>query len=255
LKEVVKMRTKMIAVAIVVTILGVAAFFAQGYKPVAAQGTTETPVTPITRTVSVTAEGVVTGTPDQATIYIGVQTEGDTSDEALTANNDQMTALLATLRGAGVVARDLQTRDFSIYPRYADSTNGELRINGYVVSNSVHVTVRNLDNLGTILDAAVEAGGNQVSGISFGFSDPSALVEQAREQAVANARANAEQLATLTDAELGSVVSISEGINNYPTPIFRETMGIADTASIVPIETGESSVSVSVSLTYELIVE
>lgn len=249
------MRTKVIAVAIVVAILGMTAFLVQGYQPVAAQGTTDPTKNTITRTVSVTAEGVVTGTPDQATIYIGVQTEGETSDEALTENNEQMSALLATLRGAGVVARDIQTRDFSIYPRYADSNNGELRINGYVVSNSVHVTVRNLDNLGTILDAAIEAGGNQVSGISFGFSDPAALVEQAREQAVANARANAEELATLTDAELGAIVSVSEGINNYPTPIFRETMGVADTASIVPIERGESSVRVSVSLTYELIVE
>jgi uncharacterized protein YggE len=246
------MRTKAIAVAVIVTILGVTAFFAQGYKPVAAQGNVE--ATPVTRTVSVMGNGIITGTPDQATIYVGVRTDATTSAEALTDNNEQMTALINTLKTAGVVARDIQTSDFSIYPRYNDGTNGELRVIGYEVSNSVHITVRDLTKLGTILDAAVRAGSNQVSGISFGFSDPAALVDQAREQAVANARANAEQLATLTDAELGAVVTISEGINNYPTPIYRDTMAQAEMSS-VPIESGQSSVNVSVNITYELIVE
>lgn len=246
------MRTKAIAVAVVVAILGITAFFAQGYKPVAAQGTDETP--PITRTVSVTGNGVITGTPDQATIYVGVRTDAATSAEALTDNNEQMTALINTIKASGVAARDIQTSDFSIYPRYADRTDGELRVVGYEVSNSVHITVRDLTKLGTILDAAVRAGGNQVSGISFGFSDPAALVDQAREQAVNNARANAEQLATLSDAELGAVITISEGINNYPTPIYRDTMAQGEMAT-VPIESGQSAVNVTVSVTYELIVE
>ncbi len=246
------MRTKAIAVAVVVTILGIAAFFAQGYKPVAAQGATETPT--ISRTVSVTGTGIVTGTPDQATIYVGVRTEATTSAEALTDNNEQMTALINTIKAAGVAARDIQTSDFSIYPRYADRTDGELRVVGYEVSNSVHITVRDLTKLGTILDAAVRAGGNQVSGISFGFSDPAAMVEEARAQAVANARANAEQLATLTDAELGAVITINENMNSFPTPVYREAMAGADMAS-VPIESGQSSVNVSVNVTYELIVE
>lgn len=246
------MRTKAIAVAVVVAVLGIATFFAQGYKPVAAQGTDVS--TPISRTVSVTGNGVITGTPDQATIYVGVRTDATTSAEALTDNNEQMTALINTIKASGVAARDIQTSDFSIYPRYNDGTNGELRVVGYEVSNSVHITVRDLTKLGTILDAAVRAGGNQVSGISFGFSDPAALVEQAREQAVNNARANAEQLATLTDADLGAVITISEGINNYPTPIYRDTMAQAE-MSVVPIESGQSAVNVTVSVTYELIVE
>lgn len=246
------MRTKAIAVAVVIAILSVTAFFAQGYKPVAAQGTTTE--NPITRTVSVTGNGVITGTPDQATIYVGVRTDAATSAAALTDNNEQMTALINTLKSAGVAARDIQTSDFSIYPRYNDGTNGELRVVGYEVSNSVHITVRDLTKLGTVLDAAVRAGGNQVSGISFGFSDPAALVEQARAQAVANARDNAEQLASLSDAELGAVITINESMNNYPTPIYRDAMAQAE-MSVVPIESGQSSVNVSVNITYELVVE
>lgn len=246
------MRTKAIAVAVIIAILSVTAFFAQGYKPVAAQGTTTE--NPITRTVSVTGNGVITGTPDQATIYVGVRTDAATSAAALTDNNEQMTALINTLKSAGVAARDIQTSDFSIYPRYNDGTNGELRVVGYEVSNSVHITVRDLTKLGTVLDAAVRAGGNQVSGISFGFSDPAALVEQARAQAVANARDNAEQLASLSDAELGAVITINESMNNYPTPIYRDAMAQAE-MSVVPIESGQSSVNVSVNITYELVVE
>lgn len=246
------MRTKAIAVAVVIAILSVTAFFAQGYKPVAAQGTTTE--NPITRTVSVTGNGVIAGTPDQATIYVGVRTDAATSAAALTDNNEQMTALINTLKSAGVAARDIQTSDFSIYPRYNDGTNGELRVVGYEVSNSVHITVRDLTKLGTVLDAAVRAGGNQVSGISFGFSDPAALVEQARAQAVANARDNAEQLASLSDAELGAVITINESMNNYPTPIYRDAMAQAE-MSVVPIESGQSSVNVSVNITYELVVE
>ncbi len=219
-------------------------------SPVPTQVVAETPP-PINRTVSVTGVGTVTAAPDQATIYIGVRTEGDTSSDALDENSTQMTALLTTLKAAGIQAKDIQTSDFSIYPRYNDTPNGTTqRIIGYEVSNTVLVIVRNLDKFGEVLDAAVSAGGNQVNGIQFGFGNPAALTEQAREQAMVAAKANADQLASLADVELGTVVSINES-SYYPTPVYRGALESADAAA--PIEAGQSSLSVTVNVTYELV--
>lgn len=225
---------------------------------VRAQGTpTPTPGQPaastsqVVRTVSVSATGSAAATPDQATINLGVRTQGDTADEALDDNNEQMTALLATLRAAGVAARDIQTSDFSIYPQYADSSNGTLRITGYEVSNRVIVTVWNLTNFGGVLDAAVEAGGNQVDGIQFGFNDPAALLDQAREQAMTEAARKATQLATLADVQVGTVVSISES-GAVPQPMFARSPMEQAADAAVPVETGESAVTVTVQVTYEL---
>lgn len=255
------MRTKALILTLAVALIGAVAWAAVMSNSAAAQTPTPSPAPtqvvvatppPINRSVSVTGVGTVTAAPDKATIYIGVRTQGDTSSDALDENSTQMTSLLNTLKAAGIAARDIQTSDFSIYPRYNDSRNSTTQeIIGYEVSNTVVVTIRNLENFGEVLDAAVEAGGNQVNGIEFGFSDPAALTEQAREQAMAAAKANADQLATLADVSLGTVVSINES-SYFPTPVYRGAMEQAADAA-VPIEAGQSSLSVTVNVTYELI--
>jgi uncharacterized protein len=224
---------------------------AQTATPTPAPGEPAAPSSEVVRTVSVSATGSAAAAPDQATISLGVRTQGETAEESLDENNEQMAALIATLREAGVASRDIQTSDFSIYPQYADSTNGTLRITGYEVSNRVIVTVRNLANFGEVLDAAVEAGGNQVDSIQFGFNDPAALLDQAREQAMAEAARKATQLATLADVQVGTVVSISES-GDVPQPIFARGVMEQAADAAVPVEIGESAVSVTVQVTYEL---
>ncbi|MGB0386402.1 MAG: SIMPL domain-containing protein [Ardenticatenaceae bacterium] len=206
----------------------------------------------IVRTVSVSGTGVVSAVPDQATIDIGVRTEGKTSEEALEENNDKMDALLASLKRAKILSKDIQTRDFSIWPQYRESSSGTTRITGYEVSNTVVITVRDIENLGQTLDAAVKAGSNQVNGIRFGFSDPAALLDQARENAMKDAKRKATELAQLADVELGTVVTISES-GSAPRPVFRGAAESFDQAASVAIEAGESSLSQSIQVTYELV--
>jgi uncharacterized protein YggE len=124
-------------------------------------------------------------------------------------------------------------------------------IAGYTALNNVDVQVRDLDQLGTLLDAAVAAGANTISGIRFVASDDLALTEQARAAAMDDARQKAEQLASLAGASLGPVISLSEGAAG-PTPIFGgdTTAGIG---GAVPIEPGTETVSVSLHVTWQLI--
>lgn len=245
------MSQKYLTSALVAALIVAVALLVLGQRPVGAQQPT-TVNGEVVRTISVGGEGTVSASPDQATIQIGVRTQGKTAAEALAANSTQMQALLNALKRNSLAEKDIQTRDFSIWPQYRNSSDGlESTIIGYEVSNSVFITVRDLKNFGTILDAAVKAGGNQVNGIQFGFSDPAGLLEEARVQAMANARAKAGQLAELADVTLGSVVSVSES-GAVPPPMFvRAEMAAADGG--VPIESGESSVQLSVQVTYEII--
>lgn len=233
------------ALIVAVTLLVLGQRGATAQQPVTANGE-------VVRTISVSGEGTVSASPDQATIQIGVRTQAKTADEALAANNAQMEGLISSLKRNNLTDKDIQTRDFSIWPQYRHSDNGsEPTITGYEVSNSVFITVRDLANFGAILDAAVKNGGNQVSGIQFGFSDPAALLQEARVKAMENARSKASQLAALADVKLGSVVVVSEAGAVPPPMLYREEMAMAADGA-VPIASGESSVQLTVQVTYEI---
>lgn len=207
------------------------------------------PPSGVTRSVSVVGHGEVKAAPDQATITIGVESEAPSAADALDDNNTKMTALLGVIRGAGVASRDTQTSNFSIFPVYQDSRGSESpQVVGYRVSNQVTITVRDLDNLGSLLDAVVEAGANQIHGISFGFNDPQGLLDQARENAMREAERKAAQLAALADAELGQVLTISEG-GVSPQPLVAMDRAMA---AAVPIEPGEATVSIDIQVTYAI---
>jgi len=205
------------------------------------------------RWVSVIGTGEVNVAPDEAFVTLGAQTDAATASEALAQNNDQMQALLDALADEGVARADLRTRFVSLFPRYAEQPQpaGLPEIAGYTALNNVDVQVRDLDQLGALLDAAVAAGANTISGIRFVASDDLALTEQARAAAMDDARQKAEQLASLAGASLGPVISLSEGAAG-PTPIFGgdTTAGIG---GAVPIEPGTETVSVSLHVTWQLI--
>jgi uncharacterized protein len=214
-------------------------------------GSSQQPDATLHRMVTVTGQGEVAAVPDQASLQLGVRTMATTADVALAENSQRMRTLLETLKGAGIEARDIQTNQFSISPRYDYTSDESPTLLGYEAGNSVSVTVRNLDTLGATLDAVVRAGSNEISGISFGFSNPEGLLDQAREQAMTDARRKAMQLASLAGVELGTVVSIEESGSGPPPVITRAAAAAA--GAEVPIETGESLVSVSVQVSYELV--
>jgi uncharacterized protein YggE len=207
------------------------------------------------RIISVSGEGEVKTRPDMATISTGVVTEGVTAKEALAKNNGAMSAVIAALKNAGVSNDDIQTSDFSVspkYPPYQPNQTTAPRIVGYTVSNTVTARVKNLDKLGGILDALVQAGSNQIHGISFGLNEPKATLNEARKKAVADARAKAELYAEAAGVSLGKVVQISESgaIMPPPRPMMMAREAAADAS--VPIAVGQSAVVAHVSITFEI---
>ena len=211
-------------------------------------------------TISIQGRGEVAAAPDMATVSSGVTTQGATARDALDANTEAMAALIDTLKQAGIEARDIQTSGFAVNPNYVYSDERDAKgyslppkIDGYQVSNNVTVKVRALESLGTILDKSVTVGANTVNGVSFSVADPSELFNKARQAAFADAAAKAELYAAAAGGSLDEIVSISEsqGFNDpQPTPMYARAE-MKDSAS-VPVEAGELSFAINVSVEWEL---
>lgn len=211
-------------------------------RPEAAKGADEQATSGIT----VTGVGKVGTVPDEAEFSLGVTTKGQTARAALAANAAQMERLLAALEGAGVAARDIQTRDVSVGSDY--DSNG--RSDEFVASNTVSVLIRDLDRAGTVLDAATRAGANNVYGPSLTRSNREGLERRALEDAVANARKRAEALAGAAGVGLGQVTSISESPQFVgPELAYRAA---ADSAAPVPIEKGTQEIQATVTVTFAI---
>ena len=167
------------------------------------------------RTITVVGEGKVKVEPDIARANIGVDVVRPTVKEASAANKEIIDGVLAALKEAGVAEEDIQTSGFSVYAeRYGP--NGPLpedEVN-YRVTNNVTVVVRDLSKVGDVLDAAIEAGANNIYGVEFALDDPNSVESEARKKAIEDAKAKAAELAGLNDVTLGQVVSVSEVIGD-----------------------------------------
>ncbi|MGE5385769.1 MAG: SIMPL domain-containing protein [Betaproteobacteria bacterium] len=197
--------------------------------------------------VTVTGEATVAVAPDTAMIRLGVSTQEKTAREASEANAKQMTAVLAAIKDTGVADRDVQTSRLSLQPQYDPNKSGTARLTGFQASNQVTVRIRDIDKLPTVLDRAITAGANEMSGIEFVVSEQSKLLDQARDDAIADAHRKAEIYAKAAGAKLGRVVSITEeGSPPPPRPIQ------AVRAGAVPIAPGEQTLRAIVTVSYEL---
>lgn len=201
------------------------------------------------RTVSVSAGGSVVAEPDIAFIFTGVVSEADTAKEALARNSATMGKVIDGLKSAGIAAKDIQTSTLNVEPRYTQAKDGRPAvINGYRVMNQVRLTVRDIKRLGDILDQAIGLGANQVNRIAFDVTNAEKLKDDARKQAMENARRRAELYATAAGAQLGYVVRIAEDVTeSRPMPIARQAL-----AAGVPIEAGTRTLEVEVHVTYAL---
>ena len=191
--------------------------------------------------ITVTGTGTVQSVPDQAQFSLGVQTDGPTAREALAANSERMRTVLAALFAAGVAKGDVQTQDVSVSKSYPGD--------GYSADNSVSVTIRELAKAGSILDAASNAGANDVYGPTLTRSDQDGLEAKALQAAVANARAKARVLAEAAGVRLGSVTAITEG-GNEPMPVYEAAL--AKRVSSAPIEPGKQQTSATVRVTFAI---
>ncbi|GGH30735.1 hypothetical protein SAMN05444007_105126 [Cribrihabitans marinus] len=206
------------------------------------------------RRIAVTGTGQVEAAPDMAVITLGVTEQAPQAQEAMRANSEAVARVLERLADMGVESRDVQTRDLSLSPVWSNRrANQEAppEITGYVASNRVVVRVRELSALGRILDAAITDGANDFNGLQFSVAEPKPLTDAARAKAVADAVDKAGQLAAAAGVTLGPVVSITEG-GGGPRPVPRMAeMAMADSGA-VPVAAGEVSVSVSVSMVFEI---
>ncbi|TAL18964.1 DUF541 domain-containing protein [Patescibacteria group bacterium] len=203
------------------------------------------------RTIMIDGTGKVSATPTIARIQVGVLTEGETDIAAAQKQNtEKMNALVAALKAMGIAQADLQTTNYSIYPRY-DYTNGKSILVGYTVSQNVNVKVRDLTKVSAVFQKAGELGANQVSGPDFTIDDPESLRAEARDKAISNATAKAADIAKALGVRIVRVVSFNESVGGgFPTPEFALK---GDMGGAAPqIETGSLDVSANVSVTYEI---
>jgi uncharacterized protein YggE len=199
------------------------------------------------RLVTVNGEATVSVAPDTAVIRIGVTSQGKTAREASDANTKKMTAVLAAIKASGIAERDIQTSRLSLQPQYDPSKAGPARLLGFQVTNQVTVKIRDIDKLPATLDHAIGAGANEMSGIEFVVSEQSKLLDQARDEAIADAHRKAALYAQAAGGKLGHVVAITEeGSNPPPRPM------AALRAGAIPVAPGEQTLRASVSVSYEL---
>ena len=203
--------------------------------------------------ITVSGEGKATGKPDVAMITLGVSRLADTVDAARNGAATSLDAMIKSMTGNGVDKDDIQTQQFNISPEY-DYSNGKQLLKGFRVTNVVTAKLRDINKTSKVVDDAITAGGNdvQVQNIAFTIDNPDDLKKQAREAAVADAKAKAQTLASATGVSIGDPISISESSAVSPIPYAADARSAAGAAPATPIEPGTQDVTVNVSITWSI---
>jgi uncharacterized protein YggE len=201
--------------------------------------------------ITVSGEATVSAAPDLAQIDAGVANDAKTAKEASDANNAAMGKVLLALKGAGIPEKDYQTSRLSLQPQYAPNrANGTSPVVGFRASNRVTVKIRDVTKVAGIIDTLVNAGANDIGNISFEVTQASKLLDDAREQAVADARRKAEIYAKATGVTLGAPLSIAEG--GAPMPLFKGRMAAAPMAAPAAVAPGEETLAVTVNVSWAI---
>ncbi len=198
------------------------------------------------RTVTVSGTATIKSAPDEAVVGLGVQTQANTAQGALSLNASKMLKVLQALADQGVDKADVATSSVSLYPTYGQ--NG-MDITGYQAANEVNVTLHDMNKVGPVIDAAVGAGANFTNGVTFQLSDQNQGVNQALTAAVADARSKAQTLAAAGDAQLGQVVSIQETSAPSGPPVYYGRDAVAGAAASVPTPIQPPTLETQVSVT------
>ena len=207
--------------------------------------------------IQVSGVGKASGVPDLATLSLGVSVIGDTVAEARSSAAASLQKVQDALAANGVAKADISTSRFRIHPEYDYSETAGRILIGYNVNNGLTVTLRDINTVGAVIDAAITGGGNDIvfNRVNFSFSDTAAMERQARQAAVENMQDKAAQLAQFAGRELGNLKLISEGGFGG---VFRESFGLDSLAASgayydTPISVGEGEISVTVYGVYELL--
>jgi uncharacterized protein YggE len=202
--------------------------------------------------ISVSGVGEVSGTPDVLRLDMSTEVRASSVDDALKRANAAMRDVIKALRDGGVAAKDVRTAGLSVNPDYSYD-GSQQRITGYIATENLSATLRDLDKAGQIVKRSVSAGGDatRVDGLQLDLEGDSALLTQARKQAFAEAKAKAETYAEAAGRGLGAVSSVSEQVGSSgPEPLSYRAMDMAGAKAAVPIEAGSQKVSVSVNVVW-----
>ncbi len=210
------------------------------------------PAAPKEHTISVSGTGRVLTTPDVAELRLGVAVTKPTVKEARNLAATQMTRVIAALKKLGIADKDLQTTGLSLQPQYTYPSNGGTpRLTGYTLSNAVSVTLRDLEKLGSAIDDGLAAGATTLDGVYFRVDDSAGAEKQAREAAMAAAKAKAQTLADAAGVTITGVASISEIAAPLPQPMYYEGARLqAAVDAGTPIHVGTNEVVVTVTVEY-----
>jgi len=211
----------------------------------------------------VSGEGLGSYVPDIAILRLGIESQETTVAQAQLKASDAMSKVVAALKGKGVADKDIQTQYFSIQPvtQYVEDTVGGVKrgrqvIVGYIVDNTVQAKLRKVDEAGPIIDAVAVAGGDltRIDSISFTKEDVSQETNLAREKAVKDAQAKAQQMAGLLGIELGKPLYVTESSPyvSAPSPVYARAADAAGAAPTTPIQVGEQDITVTVQVVYAI---
>jgi hypothetical protein len=224
--------------------------------------------------ISVSGTGKAYIKPDIATVTFGAHAEAPKSQDAVNQSNAKMNAIIAAIKSQGVEDKDIQTTGYNLSPVYsyerpvaapmgvksgAVSTPvyypmpGNQVITGYALDQQVSVKIRNFDNINSILDKATAAGATDVGDLQFSVDNPETITAQARALAIADAKKKLADIMQQSGLQVGKLVNISEGYNNYPQPMYATGMAKDSVAATAPqIQTGQQEVDSNVTLTYQV---
>jgi uncharacterized protein YggE len=200
--------------------------------------------------ISVTGEATLSVPPDQAEIEAGATTEAKTARGASEANNATVGKLLLALTAANIDEKDIQTSRIALQPVNAPNRDGPPVVVGYRASNHLTIRLRDIANAASTIDLLVGAGATDIGGINFTVSNASKLLDEARGQAIADARRKAEIYARAAGVALGAPLSISEGVAPFQPGILRRmAVGVAPGT---PVAQGEERLQVTVSVSWAI---
>lgn len=204
-------------------------------------------------TISVNGSGLASAQPDVMDVQLGVETIDPDAGQAISQNTSKMNAVMSALKELGVADKDIQTANYSMWIEQIYDQNGQpTGEQRYHVTNLVNVRLRDLTRAGELLQKATTAGANNIGGISFSVADPSALQREARDQAVADAKAKAEQLATALGVKVGRVRQISEYTSSvYPQPVARAADAMGGGGQVA-VAGGSYNVVIDVSVVFDI---
>jgi uncharacterized protein YggE len=200
----------------------------------------------IPHVITVSATGSVTLVPDVARVSVGITVNKPTVKAARDAAGTAMNAIIAGLKALGIDDKDIKTTGIDLNPQY---NVGGTKVVGYLMSERLQVTVRDLDKAGDVVDTATAKGATNVDGMWFEVADPAKAMDQARAAAIAQARTSAQAMAAAAGVTLGAVVSISESSATYPV---QYAYGAAARDSATPVEPGTQDVQATVTVVFEI---